>query len=95
MWQIEAADGTINKKLKKFRTDKAIIQGYKRIVGDLAVSDDPRKLGESKHGRYKYCYAIHVSKSHSLVYRVFFAENIVQLIDLDDHKNLFGRDNRT
>ena len=37
---------------------------------------------------------VHITKSHSLVYRVFMTEKVIQLIDLDDHKNLYGRDNR-
>lgn len=95
MWKIEAADNTIDKKLKKFKADKQIIKGYKQALKDLSNSNDPTKLGERKHGQFKYCYGIHVSKSHSLLYRVFFENDIIQLIDLDDHKNLFGRDNRS
>lgn len=95
MWQIDTDTFYIDKKLKKFRSDKAIIDGFKRTVNDLTTSDDPRKIGELKHGQYRYCYAIHITKSHSLIYRVFMTERVIQFIDLDDHKNLYGRDDRS
>ncbi|MGI0082067.1 MAG: hypothetical protein ACREAG_02005 [Nitrosopumilaceae archaeon] len=95
MWKISSVDNTIDKKLKKFRSDKQIIDGYRRAILDLTEAKDPRTLGERKHGRYKYCYAYGITKSHRLVYRVFYDQNVVQLIDLDDHKVLFGRDDRS
>jgi len=94
LWQIDFNSHHIEKKLKKFKSDKTIIEGFKRIVMDLSESDDPRAMGELKHGRLRYCYAIHITKSHSLLYRVFSDGKIIQIIDLDDHKNLYGRDNR-
>jgi len=94
LWHIDTDTFYIDRKLKKFKSDKAIVDGFKRAVRDLAASNDPRQIGELKHGKYRYCYAIHITKSHSLVYRVFMTEKVIQLIDLDDHKNLYGRDNR-
>jgi len=94
LWSISSSN-IIDKKLKKFKSDASIINGYKRAILDLVSSDDPRTIGKIKHGKYKYCYAFNVTKSHRLLYRVLFEENVVQLIDLDDHKTLFGRDNRS
>jgi mRNA-degrading endonuclease YafQ of YafQ-DinJ toxin-antitoxin module len=94
LWHIDTDTFYIDKKLRKFKSDKAIVDGFKRAIKDLAASNDPRQIGELKHGKYRYCYAIHITKSHSLVYRVFMTEKVIQLIDLDDHKNLYGRDNK-
>ena len=94
MWHIDTDTFYIDRKLRKFKSDKAIVDGFKRVIRDLAASNDPRQIGELKHGKYRYCYAIHITKSHSLVYRVFMTEKVIQLIDLDDHKNLYGRDNK-
>jgi len=94
LWHIDTDTFYIDRKLRKFKSDKAIVDGFKRVIRDLAASNDPRQIGELKHGKYRYCYAIHITKSHSLVYRVFMTEKVIQLIDLDDHKNLYGRDNR-
>jgi addiction module RelE/StbE family toxin len=94
LWQIDSSSYHIEKKLKKFKSDKAVSEGFKRTVRELANSDNPQLMGDPKHGKYRYCYAIHITKSHSLLYRVFNDERVIQLVDLDDHKNLYGRDNR-
>ena len=94
MRQVEARDNTIDKKLKKFKSDKSIIDGYFRALDDLKDATDPTTVGERKHGKYKFCFAIHVTKNHSLIYLYLHGKDLVQLIDLDDHKTLFGRDNR-
>ena len=82
------------KKLKKFKSDKAIINGFSRILEELRDAPDPTKIGERKHGIYRNCLAIHITKNHSLLYRYFPEQDLLQLIDLDDHKGLYGRDNR-
>lgn len=82
------------RKLKKFRSDKSILEGYLGIVTELELTRDPAKLGERKHGIYRNCNAIHITKNHGILYRYLPDRDLVQLIDLDDHKNLYGRDNR-
>jgi len=94
LWQLDFDTFHIKKKIKKFKSDKAIIDNFKRMVIELTNAKDPRSIGEMKHGRYRYCYGIHLTKSHSLIYRIFEERKIIQIIDLDDHKNLYGRDNR-
>jgi addiction module RelE/StbE family toxin len=83
------------KKLKKFKSDKAIIEGFSRVLKELKTSPDPTMIGERKHGLYANCYGVHITKNHSLVYMYMPKEDIVILVDLDDHKNLYGRDNRS
>ena len=95
MRQVEARDNTIDKKLKRFKSDKPIIDGYFRALENLKKVSDPTNIGERKHGKYRFCFAIHITKSHSLIYLYIHKKDLVQLIDLDDHKTLFGRDNRT
>ncbi|MDE1863059.1 MAG: type II toxin-antitoxin system RelE/ParE family toxin [Thaumarchaeota archaeon] len=84
----------VKKKLKKFKSDKAVILGYYHMVEDLINAPDPARIGERKHGIYRNCHAIHITKNHSILYRYLPEQDIVQIIDLDDHKNLYGRDNR-
>ena len=95
MHRVEARDNTIDKKLKNFKSNKAIIEGYIRVLEELKTTPDPRTIGERKHGIYRNCYAIHITKNHSLLYIYYREQNLVQLIDLDDHKSLYGRDNRS
>lgn len=94
MWFIQPFDNTIERKIKKFKSDKPLIKNYKAFIEELKVVDDPRTLGDLKHGKFRYCYGMHFTKSHSLIYYVDFQRNTVFLIDLDDHKNLYGRDNK-
>ena len=95
MRQVEARDNTIDKKLKKFKSDKSIIDGYFRALEDLKSVSDPTTIGERKHGKYRFCFAVHITKSHSLIYLYLREKDLVQLIDLDDHKALFRRDNKS
>ena len=70
------------------------MEGFLRVLKDLKDSPNPTKIGERKHGLYANCYGVHITKNHSLVYIYYPEQDLVQLIDLDDHKNLYGRDNR-
>jgi mRNA-degrading endonuclease RelE of RelBE toxin-antitoxin system len=91
LWLIQLFDGTIEKKLKKFKSNQPLIKNF---IQDLKNADDPVSLGELKHGFYKNCIGKHLTKSHSLIYYIDYSKKTVWLIDLDDHKNLYGRDNR-
>lgn len=92
MWTIQSADSSIDKKLKKYRSEKDLIISYRQAITDLTNCDDPTSLDKRKHGKLKFCYSYKLTKSYRLLYRVFRTEKIIQLIDLGDHKELFGRD---
>lgn len=92
MWSIVPVDDTINKKLKKYKANKQLIDNYRSFVKELETIEDPGIIGEIKCGQYKNCRGKHMTKSHSLIYYVDYAKQTVFLIDLDDHKNLYGRD---
>lgn len=94
MWRIASVDRTVSKKLEKYKANKQLTDNYFKFIEDLANADDPRKLGDPKQGRFRQCFGKHMTKSHSLIYYVDFERRTVYLIDLDDHKNLYGRDNR-
>ena len=94
MRHVDVSD-EVKKKLKKFRSDKAIIEGFYRTLEELKDAPEPIKIGERKHGFYRNCHAIHITKNHSVLYRYFPEQDLLHLIDLDDHKNLYGRDNKS
>lgn len=95
MWLVQPFDNTIDKKLKKFKSNQPLIKNFTNFIKDLKTIEDPVILGELKHGLYKNCIGRHLTKSHTLIYYIDYSKKIVWLIDLDDHKNLYGRDNRT
>ncbi len=83
---------TLEKKLKKFRSDFPVINGFKNKMKELETHPNPNQYGEPKKGVWKNCRAEHITKSISFVFRYFPESDLLQVIDLDDHKTLFGRD---
>ena len=94
-WSVQPYDDTIDKKLRKFKSNKPLIKKFKNFIVELESTDDPADIGTKKHGKYKNCFGVHMTKSHSLIYLINYDEYIVYLLDLDDHKNLYGRDNNS
>lgn len=94
MWLVQPYDNTIDKKLRRYKANQPLIKNYENFINELKTVDDPATLGESKCGKYKNCRGKHLTKSHSLIYYVDYSKHVVYLIDLDDHKNLYGRDNK-
>jgi mRNA-degrading endonuclease YafQ of YafQ-DinJ toxin-antitoxin module len=92
LWLVIPIDDNIDKKLKKYKANKPLINNYLGFLEELKLVNDPATLGEIKCGQYKNCRGMHLTKSHSLIYYVDYAKRTVFLIDLDDHKNLYGRD---
>ncbi len=54
MWFIQPFDNTIERKIKKFKNDKPLIKNYKTFIEELKVVDDPRTLGDLKHGKFRH-----------------------------------------
>lgn len=90
MWSI-LEDDHIAKKLRKLRSNKEVADGYKRAVSALMYSSDPGKMGDQKHGPLRYMYVYRITSSYRLVYLVDPDEKTITMVDLDDHKNIYGR----
>lgn len=91
MWYI-FRDSHFDKKLDKHRSNKAVINGYKNASLALAHSDSPEEMGDRKYGHLRYSYVYRITKSYRLLYRVDRSKNAIIMVDLDDHKNVYGRD---
>lgn len=92
MWSVISLDDTVNKKLNKYKANKQLVSNCRNFIKELETVEDPGRIGEIKCGQYKNCRGKHMTKSHSLIYYVDYTTRTVFLIDLDDHKNLYGRD---
>ncbi len=92
--QIEYSN-TIKKKLRKYRANYPLIEGFKKKARELEQFHDPSKYGKSLHGHWKGFREEHITDSFIFVFRWLSDRNILQFVDLDDHKNLYGRDNTT
>jgi mRNA-degrading endonuclease RelE of RelBE toxin-antitoxin system len=91
MWQIRAPE-----KFSKYLEDLPDNErkAFDQIVLDLGDSSDPRKLADEyvltkKHGRV---YIIRLGKSYRLAYRIYFRENILEMVSVGDHKEVYGKD---
>jgi mRNA-degrading endonuclease RelE of RelBE toxin-antitoxin system len=89
-WQIRRVED-FSKYLKKLGSDELNL--FKQHVKDLTEENDPTRLGEfvptRRHGR---CWILRLNKSYRLAYRVDFNNNIILLVAVGDHKEIFGKD---
>lgn len=91
MWKI-TVDGDLDKKMARFRSNADIVRRYRVAVTDLAQSADPTRVGRRKRGSLRQLYSYDLTKSFRLLYSVDRRGMEIHLVDLDDHKNLYGRD---
>ena len=80
------------KKLRRHRSNKEVIDKYGNASLEPARSANPEELGGCKRGRLRYAYAYRTTMSCRLPYRVDRNEGSIVMVDLDDHKNVHGRD---
>lgn len=90
MWKIRY-DEPLDKKLAKLKPNGEVVKGFKSAVENLAQSADPASMGARKRGRLRGMYSYRITKSFRLLYSVNYDEGKITLVDLDDHKNLYGR----
>ena len=91
MWKI-SYDDPLDKKLAKLKPNGEVVKGFKSAIENLAQSADPASMGARKRGRLRAMYSYRITKSFRLLYSVNYDEGKITLVDLDDHKNLYGRD---
>ena len=84
----------LDKKLKRLKSNAALLESYERAVDRLSESEDPANLGKRLRGKYAAHYEYRLPGSYRLVYRIDRAAKLVVLYKVGDHKELFGRDNR-
>ena len=94
-WNVQPYDDTINKKLKKHKSNAPVIKNFKNFIQELELVEDPVDIGDRKHSQYRNCFGIHMTKSISLIYTIDYEKHVVYLVDLDDHKTLYRRDNHS
>lgn len=83
---------SIVKSPRRYRTAKAVIENYRRFVEELKRSGNPEGEGVRKKGRYRYCIGTRLTKSVVFVYRINHAAHKIDLLDMGDHKTVYGRD---
>ena len=66
LWLIQPFDDTIDKKLKKFKSNQPLIKNFTNFVEELKTVNDPAQFGEPKHGSYKNCIGKHLTYAYLL-----------------------------
>ena len=88
-WKIRETDRVIRQYIKLGDQQR---KQYREAIKNLSASDDPRKLGTFKHGKRYSAFYYELDRSFRLVYQVMNAEMIILLLDVGDHKEVYGKD---
>lgn len=88
-WRIVETDQVL-RQFKKLGDQQK--KQYREAIRTLASSDDPRKLGTFKRGRKYSAYYYELGRSFRLVYQVVKEQMIILLLDVGDHKEVYGKD---
>lgn len=91
MWDIYT-NKNFDKKLDKIRSNTVVFKMYKIAVSELARSSRPETLGDRKRGHLRLLYGYRLTRSRRPMYHVDYNKHLIILVDLDDHKNLYGKD---
>ena len=82
----------VSRRLKRYESDKAVINNYYSIVKTLVHSSNPSSGGVPKKGKYGGVLGTHVTKSVVFVYSIDYAARAIDAVNLGDHKEVYGRD---
>jgi mRNA-degrading endonuclease RelE of RelBE toxin-antitoxin system len=88
-WQIRETDQVLRQFRKLGDRQK---KQYREAIKNLAGSDDPTKLGTFKRGKKYSAYYYELDRSSRLAYRVINEEMVILLLDVGDHKEVYGKD---
>lgn len=91
MWKIVIENEVLNGSLKKYKSDRRVMKGYRRALSDLARSDDPAAAGSRKRGRLQNYYSYSVTRSHRMIYGINYGKRVIRVIYLGDHKEVYDR----
>lgn len=80
------------KHMKGYRHDQAIIKALCERLESLQGAEDPERLGDHKLGQLNKTYGTRPSKSVRLLYAVDCATQVIRLLDIGNHKEMYGRD---
>lgn len=93
-WDI-CTKSVLEKKLKKYKSNKDVINAYYVFLNEVAMCEDPTRMGRRKRGDYERFYAKHLTKSVSVIFEIRYDTHTIYVTNIGDHKSLYGRDNRS
>lgn len=78
--------------LKGYRHDQAITGALSERLESLRGVEESERLGDHKIGRLEGTYGMRLSKSVRLLYAVDHPARVIRLLDIGNHKEVYGRD---
>lgn len=90
-WKLQPSELVCSRR-RHHRADKAVVKNYRKFVGDLGRSENPASMRVPKKGRYGGCLGAHITKSVVLVYRINYTTHSIDLVNMGDHKMVYGSD---
>ena len=96
MWHIDLS--RIENKIKNFKSNKQLLTSYKSFLEDVKLlkdTDNPSKLGNRKNGRYRDCFGYCLTNSYRLIFSINYDEHTIIFVTIGDHKEVYGKDNKS
>ncbi len=81
-----------DKHKKGYLHDQAVSKALCERLESLQNAEDPGRLGDIKIGPLKGVYGTRLSKSVRLLFVVDYDAQLIRLLDIGDHKKVYGRD---
>ena len=81
-----------DKNYAHYLRDADTIKKSQQLIELLSQVKDPGRLGDRKNGRLRGMYTMKLTKSIRLSYAVDYDKRQIRLLDVGDHKTVYGRD---
>lgn len=78
--------------MKGYRRDRVVTKTLRERLVSLRDAEHPEQLGDHKIGRLNGVYGIWLSKSVRLLFTVDYATRVILLLDIGNHKVVYGHD---
>lgn len=80
------------KHKRKYMHNQTVNKALCERLESLQVARDPGRLGDIKLGPLNGVYGTRLSRSVRLLYLVDHAAQVIRLLAIGDHKEVYGRD---
>lgn len=80
------------KHVKAYLHDQRITKALCERLESLRDAKCPERLGDHKIGRLNGAYGTRLSKSVRLLYVIDYSARVIRLLDIGDHKEVYGHD---
>jgi mRNA-degrading endonuclease YafQ of YafQ-DinJ toxin-antitoxin module len=92
IWEL-VEEALFKRRRKKYRHDHVVRKSLQSVLESLQGAEAPDRLGEPKKDRrFNETYVTRLTKSLRLQYSVDLDTQKIRLLNMGDHKEVYGRD---